>query len=50
MRFSIVLAIIVLAGFAVLFVQSTFGEHAPIVYGLVALLGLHLFFKNIVNG
>jgi hypothetical protein len=50
MRFSIVLALAVVTVFAIIFIRSTFGEHAAIVFGLCGLVGLHLFFKYVMNG
>lgn len=49
MRFSIVLAIIMVAVFAVLYIQATFGEHAPVVFGILGFSGVYLFFKHFVN-
>jgi hypothetical protein len=49
MRFSIVLAIIFVAVFAVLYIQATFGEHAPVVFGILGFSGVYLFFKHFVN-
>ncbi len=49
MRFSIVLAVAMVAVFAVLFVQAYFGENAVIVFGLLGFTGVYLFFKHIVN-
>ena len=50
MRFSIVLAVLMLAVFAVLFIRSTFGEDATVVFGLLGFAGVYLFFKHVVNG
>lgn len=49
MRFSIVLAIVMVAVFAVLYIQATFGEHAPVVFGILGFSGVYLFFKHFVN-
>jgi hypothetical protein len=49
MRFSIVLAVIMLAAFGAVYIQSTFGEIAPIVFGLICFTGVYLFFKYVVN-
>ncbi len=50
MRFSIVLSVLMLAVFAVLYIQASFAEHAPIVFGLLGFTGVYLFFKHVVNG
>jgi hypothetical protein len=50
MRFSIVLAVVMLAVFAAFSIQASFGEHAPVVFGLLGFAGVYLFFKHVVNG
>lgn len=50
MKLSIVLAVIFVGIFAALSIKAAFGEHAVIVFGLLGFLGLHLFFKHVMNG
>lgn len=50
MKFSILIAIIIVGVLAALAINSAFGEHAVIVFGLLGFLGAYLFFKHIVNG
>lgn len=50
MRLSIVLAIALIAALLVIFIRSTFGEHAVVVYGLFGFYAAHVFFKHVMNG
>lgn len=49
MRLSIVLAVIIVGAFCVSFIQSVFGEHSAVVFGLLGLWGVMLFFKHVMN-
>lgn len=49
MRFSIVLAIAMMAAFLVVLIRSTFGDHAVIVFGLLGFWGVLSFFKHVMN-
>jgi hypothetical protein len=49
MRFSIVLAIAMVAVFLVIYIRSTFGDNAVIVFGLLGLWAVMAFFKHVMN-
>ena len=49
MRFSVILAIVMVSVFAVLYIKAAFGDNAPVVFGLMGFAGVYLFFKHIVN-
>lgn len=49
MRFSIVLAIAMVAAFLVILIRSTFGDNAVIVFGLLGIWAVLAFFKHVVN-
>lgn len=49
MRFSIVLAVALVALFLIVSIRSTFGEHSAVVFGLLGLWGVMLFFKHVMN-
>ncbi len=50
MRFSIVLAVLMVSVFVVLFIRATMSEEASaVVFGLLGFTGVYLFFKHIVN-
>jgi hypothetical protein len=49
MRFSIVLAFIIVGALMVLAINSAFGEHSVIVFGLLGIWAVLAFFKHVVN-
>ncbi len=49
MRFSIVLAVAVVAIALILCARATFGEHSVIVFGLLGIWGVLAFFKHAMN-
>jgi len=49
MRFSIVLAIVIVTAFLVVYIRSTLGDNAVIVFGLFGFWGVLAFFKHVMN-
>lgn len=49
MRFSIVLATVMVATFLFFYIRAMFGEHAVIVFGLLGFWGVLSFFKHVMN-
>lgn len=49
MRFSIVLAVFILGAIVVSAINSAFGEHAVVIFGLLGLWGVMAFFKHVLN-
>lgn len=49
MRFSIVLAIAMVATFLFFYIRAMFGEHSVIVFGLLGIWGVLAFFKHVMN-
>lgn len=49
MKFSIVLAVIIVGALAASAINSAFGEHSVIVFGLLGIWGVLAFFKHVMN-
>lgn len=49
MRFSIVVACVILGALVVSFVNSALGEYSAVVFGMLGVYGVLMFFKYVMN-
>lgn len=49
MKFSILIAIIIVGVLAALAINSAFGEYSAVVFGMLGVYGVLMFFKYVMN-